>query len=414
MTRVICCEPGLVVDGLVRMVGEVFELDWANVPAYEARGDIFLPGARTVDWWHHPGRVLEVLPLEREPVHARAPSPGALRIAQGCAYDPGQAGYRFHSAVNEYTKHASAFVRFGHSNPYCDLRQYDGEEQIPTVRQLIHEADVLHCHMDYTLFASAGFSDGRTASVRMQPRPDQLVIRHYHGSVWGDGARQLIPHAAPLDRSVGAVVIGARLTHLADGARYWLPIPMPVERYQALRRAERRPADGVFRVAHSPTVDEYKGTAAFTAAVERLQARGVPIEAVLIKKLQHGPALVAKARCDAVFDSFWLGLQGSGLEGGAMGLPCVAGDASVRALYQEHVGHVPYTFAADAAELESVLERLAVDRAWRDAEADRLAAYVRAYHDYPAVARRYERILSEALNRADVHTEAAEPARAVA
>ncbi len=47
--------------------------------------------------------------------------------------------------------------------------------------------------------------------------------------------------------------------------------------------------------------------------------QGIDIEPVLIENMEHGAALRLKASCDAVFDSFWLGMQGSGLEGAAMG-----------------------------------------------------------------------------------------------
>src|SRR5690349_11863650 len=77
------------------------------------------------DWWNADGRILAAEPCEARP-HSMTPTDGALRIVQGCAYDPGNAAYRMHTAVNECTKHASAFIRFGHTNPFCDLRQIDG------------------------------------------------------------------------------------------------------------------------------------------------------------------------------------------------------------------------------------------------------------------------------------------------
>src|SRR5574340_745955 len=115
------------------------------------------------------------------------------------------------------------------------------------------------------------------------------------------------------------------------------------------------------------------------------------------------------ATCDILFDSFWLGIQGSGLEAAAMGLPVVAGDADVAALYKQHVGEVPYTVALDELQLQRQLERLAVDAEYRASEAARAHAYVLAVHDYAAVGARYEAMLAAALKRPEILTPKGEP-----
>ena len=78
----------------------------------------------------------------------------------------------------------------------------------------------------------------------------------------------------------------------------------------------------------------------------------------------------------------------------------------VAALYRAEIGTVPYTFAATWQELEAALERLLSDAAYYHAERARVTRYVEEYHDYPAVARRYEEIISRALGRSDVLTKA--------
>src|SRR5262249_41643343 len=55
-------------------------------------------------------------------------------------------------------------------------------------------------------------------------------------------------------------------------------------------------------------------------------------------------------------------------------------------------------------ELTAVIEQFVVDHAWREAEAARMHAYTIAYHDYPAVARRYEQILAKGMGREDAVT----------
>lgn len=380
-------------DGVLYLPGQSYQMAAHRVAANLDAGLIMVPGRHTVDWWGAAGRVLAAEPLEGEPVHATRRGLGALRIVQGVGYDPGAAAFRHHSAVNETTHHASAFVRWAHSNPHCDLRQYDGDGDLHAVRELVHEADVLHCHINYMLLANTG----------MRPRADQLVIRHYHGSR-PNGLTWL---ERDLDEAHHALVVGARLSHVAEWERIqWLPIPVPVARYAALRHHSGGTA---LRVGHSPTKRSYKGTDVFLRTVERLQRQHVPVEPVLIEGMPLNDALLLKGTCDILFDSFWLGIQGSGLEAAAMGLPVVAGDADVAALYKQHVGEVPYTVALDELQLQRQLERLAVDAEYRASEAARAHAYVLAVHDYAAVGARYEAMLAAALKRPEILTPKGEP-----
>lgn len=349
------------------------------------------------DWWGAPGRILAAEPCEARP-HSDTISDGALRIVQGCGYDPGNAAYRFHTAVNETTKHASAFVRFGHTNPFCDLRQIDGDTRLVDARGAVYTADVIHSHVDYLLQAKTGF--------KWRARSDQLVIRHYHGTRPNVPVEKQWPRLNMLEDDLANVVlVGARLTLCAvrPSRMQWLPIAVPVRRYRAMAPKERRP--GPFRITHSPTRDDYKGSADLIAAVGMVRQKGLDVELVMIKGKPHGEALALKAQGDLCFDSFWLGIQGSGLEAGAMGQMVVAGDADVRALYEaSEVGHCPYTFAGDRKQLAETIERAIVDPDWYAREAKRVEKYVLKYHDYAAVTRRYEAIIAQATGWTTVAT----------
>ena len=355
------------------------------------------------DWWGAPGRILAAEPCEARP-HTETQTDGALKVAQGCGYDPGNAAYRFHTAINETTKHASAFIRYDHTNPFCDLRQIDGLADRRGVckesRRIVYEADVLHSHVDYLMQGKAGFRN------RWKARDDQLVIRHYHGTRWDKPIEQQWPRLCMLEDDIaGATLVGARLTLCAvRPSRFqWLPIAVPVKRYRNMVPRVRRP--GPFRIAHSPTVNKYKGTEDLIAAVETLRGKGLKIDLILIEGQQHGKALEMKADCDMTFDSFWLGIQGSGLEAGAMGQMVVAGDQSVVSLYeQSEVGECPYTFAGDRSQLTEVLERAITDSKYWRTEALRVTRYVREFHDYAAVAKRYEGIIAKATGWQNVST----------
>jgi hypothetical protein len=406
-------------DGQRVYGGQTYWMAEDRAKAAEQRDIVHIMSARVLDWWGASGRVLSPFEGDPEIVFAREPSPGSLKIAQGCGYDPGSAAYRFHSAINQSSKHTSTFTRFGDTNPHCSLRQFDGVRDAPLVRESLLTADILHCHMNYLLSANATSSLLRTGDPRsarpVHWRDGQWIVRHYHGSRQDGGTNlehvvdEKVRRVAELHGG-GLIRVGARLTLCAEpGADdlKWLPITVPVGRYRELRAESvggRPTPHHPFRVAHSPTKRSYKGTEHFVNAIRSLQRRGVPVEAVMIENKDHGEALRLKAGCDATFDSFWLGCQGSGLEAGAMQMPVIAGDWDVKALYEKHVGECPYTFANDEKMLAESIERLVVDGAYYQSEATRIAEYVERVHDYPAVALTYERILADAMGREDVMT----------
>jgi hypothetical protein len=352
----------------------------------------------TVDalWYESARRVLSPDGIESHydpaPID-RAARP--LRVLQMTQYDPGSSVYRYHSAANSVPGVVSAMVRWGHSNPHCDLRQWDGHLHQRTVDALAMTADVLHVHMDYRTIEH---------DLKMFPQPWQRVAITYHGSVLpGDTGRVLVDHEA--DTRWNAIRFGARPYHGRFGVERYLPIPMPVEDYAMLAAGHDRwqgPRSGrKFRVAHSPTRREIKGSNEFEAAVDYLAVHeGLPIEAVMIQNMEHGAALQLKATCDATFDSFWLGMQGSGLEAASMGQAVIAGDHDAAGEAADlNGGLVPWTFANDQDTLRDRLRRMVTcPDYWAD-EVVKVHQYVCEWHDYRAVGDRYRHFLEEALGR---------------
>jgi hypothetical protein len=347
-------------------------------------------------WGLDAGRILSPVGVASCYDPSAPPFPGQeLRSLQLTMYDPGSAAYRYHSAANTAPGGRSVFARFDHTNPHCDLRQLDGDDDERAVLACFDDADVVHVHMNYDAF-------GR---LQRWPRPDQLLVRHYHGSnakltAAADDESSVFNFA--LDQEVDAVLIGARLYHTRfHPAMHWLPIPVPAWDYERLALdffvpREHRP-NKCWRIAHSPTNSAIKGTMALQVAIDDLRIKGLPIELVLIQGKPHGEALALKATCDITFDSFWLGIQGSGLEGAAMGQAVIAGDPDVKAEYEREIGYCPYTYAKDFSEIGGVLERLLNDDQYRATEAERVQRYVHQVHDYPVVGARYWSIIAQEL-----------------
>lgn len=364
-----------------RIAGTRCEVDESLVP-WLNEAHLAYTVAQIEDLWlNTEGRVLTPPPLES---HYPVPDVGTNRlprVLQLTYYDPGSAAYRYHSALNASGVAVSAFARFGDSNPHSSLRQWDGEKQLHLVKLLLMTADVVMVHMDYrTLYHGLG----------ELPGADTKLVRLYHGSVSPNMPRILVEN--DVDERHGAIQLGARLYHgrFSKTIR-WLPIPMPIKDYEC----EAPAFDGTLRVSHSPTVRSYKGTEDLANCIKTLQAEGLQIELVLIENLKHGDAIKLKQTCHVTFDSFWLGIQGSGLEAACMGQMVIAGDDSVRDEYiRSEVGYCPYTYAGDKEQLMNVLRRALEQPSWRQAQARLTNEYVIRYHSYEAVGQRFQEALA--------------------
>lgn len=306
-----------------------------------------------------------------------------LRIVQLTSLDPGRAVYRLHSALNTTTPHDCLMgSQHGVEPEYASPKHLDLKVDREILRKALREADVVHCHMHYHELLQLGV-DLRTP-----------VIIHHHGTVLREGqeaAKKNDKLFNPILRLVSNLEL---LQYNSDFV--WLPNALPVSQYKQLARQMYNPCE-TFRVAHSPTNRDKKGTATFLQVIANLKAKGRKIEAILIEKQSHAQALKLRATCDVTFDSFWLGIQMSGLEGAAMDQPVLAGDPFVATAYEAKVGYVPYTFVDDGAALESKLEELMGDHKFFIREAERVAAYCAQFHDYPVVALNYLNLLDTAL-----------------
>lgn len=302
-----------------------------------------------------------------------------LRIVQLARFDAGMVCYRLHSAINTCTPHESLLGTRDWGRVYQEPRQYNVLEDREPLRRAVAGADIVHCHLQYHELDELGI-----------PHMAGVVI-HHHGTMYRSEpglANERDGYRAGL-----RLVSNLELMQYGDGLHY-LPNPVPVAQYRQLRREH---GEDAMIVAHMPSKPEIKGTDVLRTVVESLQSDGIPIRMLMLTDTAHGEALRLKASADVCFDSFDLGMQCSGLEAAAMGLPVIAGDETVKAAYERWIGYCPYTFAGDAEELSTVLRRMWEDPEWRHAEAIRVTGYVLAYHDYAAVAERYLDLLEEAF-----------------
>ena len=309
-------------------------------------------------------------------------NPGAresLRILQMGRADAGLVAFRLHTALNTTTPHMSAHVIGSDANPFKGPIQVNWPEAKEEVHALADTADVIHCHLGWHVLSDLGTTTG-------------WRVIHHHGTMY----RKYPAIHAIWDLKHRAVLRLVSNTQLLqyDSDLHFLPNPVPVGWYRAIK-AETETGPG-FRVAHSPSRRALKGTDAFLRACEKAK-----VEPVLIERERHAEAIRMKATCHAAFDSFFLGMQCSGLEAAAMGIPVIGGDPDCKREYDKWFGSVPYTWANDEDALVEVLERLKNDHAFYAAESQRVSEYVIAHHDDAAVASRYLDLLDDAVHWRD-------------
>lgn len=311
----------------------------------------------------------------------------ALWILNYAYRDDGIAPSRFHTAINRTTPHSSVFFK-SRPGPFGVPTQFTVRDDGAKLVQAQGMADVIHIHT--------------VVSMAIETRKPVPHVFHHHGSILRANAEAYTEAA----KKRGALVLVSNLellSHTGDYPAFFLPNVVPVARYRALAQ-ERGSVFGendLFRICHSPTHAHRKGTKDFLAVCERLKQDGLPIEPVLIENKSHAEALAIKATCHAAFDSFWLGMQCSGLECAAMGMPVIAGDLTVATRYREQFGLVPYTYANEQDELEAVIRQLMFDDSFRVSEASRVNEYVSANHDESAVALTYLDYLDMAFHWRD-------------
>lgn len=139
-----------------------------------------------------------------------------------------------------------------------------------------------------------------------------------------------------------------------------------------------------FVVAHAPTNREVKGTAHVIAAVEALQAEGLPVRLDVVEGVKRTEALERLRGADVVVDQVRIGWYGGlAVESMALGRPVLA---YIREDVNPFGAALPVV-RTTAEELARDLRELAGDRKRRQRLGREGRAFVEAVHDPRAVAR---------------------------
>lgn len=188
-----------------------------------------------------------------------------------------------------------------------------------------------------------------------------------------------------------AVVVGSY--HMLDFVPQDAHVVLPGLDLRAWARPEfREPSSQhsahAVRVAHAPSSRKIKGTAYVLEGVAQLQARGVPVELVLVEGVPNAEAIRIYETCDIAIDQFggWYGVFA--IEAMALGKVVVGKIDPAKADRLEKARGVrPPIVSATPETLVETLEKLAEDPGLRQRVSRASRDYVEQFHDIEQSAR---------------------------
>lgn len=244
----------------------------------------------------------------------------------------------------------------------------------------------------------------RMRKIERLKLPQRATVMHYHGTGFRERSNDLIREQYH-HKAIG-IVSTLDLWLLAPKATEWLPCPYNLQwlaevRSKCLSEAtspSRRP--GMVKVAHAPTARQIKGTEAFLAAVEQLQAEGLPVELELIEKTPWAECLRRKATADIYYDQTILGYGNNAIEAWSMGIPVIAGaQEPTIAEMESRFGQLPF-YRATQNTIYDALKSLVMSKDLRTEYVERGLNHVRRFHDQRVVVEQLKDIYLRALQKA--------------
>lgn len=298
-----------------------------------------------------------------------------MRILQVCDSDYAGVGIKLTQAINRTTKHKARHIRmvshrFGYPH---DIQTRDPEE----VKKWVEWADVVNTHVTFRPLRQRG-------TPMLRPR---CLLMTHHGSHYRGHHQKINEHAK---RHGVKRQLCTQPNLLAFGDLTWVPIAIPVDEYRKYRRRPKRKRP---LIVQTPSNPKRKRTKELT---EMLGGRKDVEFLVVEKNTPNHEVLSIVGQADLVIDQFARGYGVSGLEAMAMGIPVIShAEPWARKLIFQEVGYLPYyeTALEDVPKVVTALLDSRVYKQWSEISTE----YIRAFHDYPVVAKRYIEVCREAL-----------------
>lgn len=235
------------------------------------------------------------------------------------------------------------------------------------IKQLAERADVIHLNN----------SSRAATTLGVQRKPTLL---HHHGSLFRNNTAQMLADAKA--RRWTQAVSTMDLREPAPEILHWLPTAYDIDWLVAFGQENRVQLDpDRILVVSCPTNRDLKATAELIAAVEHLQADGLPIDLDLVEGLTWTECLQRKAQADILFDQVAFGYGCNAVEAWGMGIPVIAGgEPWTMGRMELEWGGLPF-YRATVETIVDSIRTLATSADQRLEWAERGMAHVRKYHD---------------------------------
>lgn len=176
----------------------------------------------------------------------------------------------------------------------------------------------------------------------------------------------------------------------------WLKLGLTCRPPEIAHAAVPRRSDGEIRILHCPSHPIAKGTPRIEAAIQRLVDQGHRIHFVQVSGQPNAVVLEELERCDFVIDQLYAdyGMPGFATEAAWYGRPTViAGYATAEWNEWLRADERPPTLYVHPDDLQSAIEKLVVDRAYREQLGQEARRFVETHWAPERVAAGYVRLL---------------------
>jgi glycosyltransferase involved in cell wall biosynthesis len=272
------------------------------------------------------------------------------------------------------------------------------------LRRCIEEFNIFNFHFGYSIL---------NQSLRDLPllrRLNRQILMHFHGCDIRDSkivqerypisacaecwpfacnANRKQARAAALEFANVITVSTPDLLEFVPGA-IWMPQAVEIDAitqtaYGSDIAVDEERIPGSLRIVHAPSAARLKGTRFIQDAIERLRARGLDIEFLLLTDMPHGTVLKELRKADIVIDQMLIGAYGVfAVEAMALGKPTIC---YIREdLLSKYPAELPIVNASIADLDRCILELVERSETWFEI-AQKSRAYAYAYHDAAVVAR---------------------------
>jgi len=284
-----------------------------------------------------------------------------MKILNVCYKDYANISFKLNEAINKTTKHESRQLtmwRHGWGYPH-DIFADDKDE----ISNWLDWADIVNCWGHRTPLDVTGKT------------PENLIILHRGTKFRGNPAGG---RADAKRRNAAELVCTPDLLLYPD--LQWLPHAIPVDEWVKLKRTHT----GKPIVCQTPSSPGRKNTAGIIKALS-----GKKDIELLIFRGQWPKVMEQKGLVDIYLGQFTLGYGMNCLETWTMDIPIITHvEDNYRDIILGQVGYLPH-YESTLENLPHAVDALLQDKALYREYAELGKKYVREFHDYPVVAKRY-------------------------